>query len=160
MEIQFKEEKRNQPHWSGWYSQEIDHIDTYFKRNGDWLFLRGIAECAPNYERKEIDDLKTQLINNQCQFIRYYCHTPLENPNPLDLINWVKANNFRYEPFARFKYLSKSMGWEFGGNCLEYSSAFTFRIYNRGLAIKVKRAFIESQDPTFKERQKQHFERF
>lgn len=159
MDIQFKEEKRNQPHWANWYSQETDYIDTYFKKDGKWLFLRGIAECAPDYEKQEIETLKAQLVTNQCKFIRYYCHTPLDNPSPLALITWVKDNNLRYEPFTRFKYLSKSMGWEFGGNCCEYSAAFDFRIFDRALAIKVKRAFIESQDPTFAERHNQYLER-
>ena len=159
MKIQFKEEKRGQPQYAGWYNQETDYVDTYFKKNGNWLFLRGIADCAPDYEKREIEDLKAQVVNNQCRFIRYYCHTPIDNPDSLEMIAWVKANNLRWEPFARFEYLSKSMGWEFGGNCLEYSCAFTFRIYDRSLAIKVKRSFIESQDPTFTERRNQYLDR-
>lgn len=152
MEVQFKEEKRNQPHWSGWYNKQTDYIDTYFRTNGKWLFLRGLAECAESYEKQEMENLKTQLIANECEFIRHYCHAPLDKPSPLDMIAWVKTNGLRWEAFTRFQYLKGIKQWEFGGNCMEYSAAFDFHIYDRGLAIKVKKAFIESQDPAFTQR--------
>lgn len=156
MEVQFKEEKRNQSHWSGWYGTQTDYIDTYFRTNGRWLFLRGIAECAKDYERQEMEDLKQQLIANDCKFIRHYCHAPIDKPSPLDMTEWVKDEGLRWEAFTRFRYLKSMEQWEFGGNCMEYSAAFDFRIYDRGLAIKVKRAFIESQDPTFTRRHKEY----
>lgn len=159
MAIQFKEEKRNQPHWSGWYGTETDYIDTYFKHNGKWLFLRGIVECAPDYKKREIENLKRQLLENDCKFLRHYCHAPIENPSPLDMIAWVKNNNLRWEAFTKLEYLNSGSGWEFGGNCMEYSAAFSFRIFDRGLAIRVKKAFIESHDPTFIERRNQYRER-
>ena len=146
MTVQFKEEQRNQPRYLAWYETKSDYIDTYFKRDGKWLFLSGIAECAPDYEKKKIDNLKEQLVRNNCEFIRFYCHAPINNPNPLDMIEWVKTNNLTWEPFAKFYYLKDMHQWEFRGNCREYSAVFTFRIYDRGLAIKTKRAFQLTQD--------------
>ena len=172
MDIQFKEEKRNQPHWSGWYSQEADHIDTYFKNNGNWLFLRGIAECAPDYEKREIDSLKKQLIEHKAKYVCFYCHAPIgdgryavdfitapeDDRNPLRFLAWVQEHRLTFEPFSRFQWLKHIQCWEFGGNLVEYSSAFTYRIWDRELAIKVKRAFMESQDPTFADRRNQYLE--
>ena len=74
MTITFTEQKRNQPCWSGWYRAEIDHIDTHFSIDGAKpIFLRGVAGCAPDYEKREIESLKQQLIDNGAKFIRFYC---------------------------------------------------------------------------------------
>ncbi len=144
MEITFTDRKRNKPTWSGWYGTEIDHIDTHFTSGGVTRFLRGVAECAPDYEKGEMEDLKQQLIDNKAKFIRFYCHAPIDNPSPLDMIQWVKANNLHWESFAKFEYIKSLKLWEFGGNTREYSAAFTFRIFDRGLAVRVKRLFNES----------------
>jgi len=145
MELQFKEERRNQRHWLQWYNCESDYIDSYFKRDGKWVFLRGIAECALDYEKEEIDCLKKQLMENNCKFVRFYCHAPIDSPSPLNMIEWVTATKLTWETFTKFSYLKSMRQWEFGGNCREYSAAFTFRIYDRGLAVRVKRAFLSSQ---------------
>jgi len=144
MKITFIEQRRNNPHYSGWYSHTIDHIDTYFTMNGKRRFLRGIADCALDYEKQEMEALKKQLIANDAKYVRFYCHAPIDNPSPLDMIQWVRDNNLHWESFAKFQYIKSLKTWEFGGNTREYSAAFTFRIFDRGLAIKTKRAFSDS----------------
>lgn len=141
MEIKFTEKKRNSPHWSGWYNAEIDYIDTYFTIDDKTRFLRGIAECAPDYEKRKIDTLKQQLIDNNAKFVSFYCHAPIDNCHPLNFLAWIRENQLTFEPFSAFVYISSLKVWEFRGNLREYSSAFQYRIWNKGLAIKVKQLY-------------------
>lgn len=159
LEITFSQRQRHQPHWSGKYNGEVDYMDTYFTMNGKTHFLRGEVIDAPDYEKREMEGLKAQLIDNHGKFIRYYCHAPIDNPTPLDMIAWLVENGLRWEDFTEFNFYKHGKAWEFGGNTMEYSAAFQFRIYDRSLAIKTKRAFIESQDPTFIDRHNQRKER-
>ena len=158
MEIKFTEKKRNQPRWSGWHGAEIDHIDTYFSVDGgEPQFLRGVVEGATGSDMREIESLKKQLVEHAAKYVCFYCHAPIGNGrhrvdwitapeddrHPLKFLAWVREHNLTFEPFSRFEYLSGMKVWEFGGNLREYSSAFTYRIWDRGLAIKVKRLYNE-----------------
>jgi len=160
MVIIFTEKKRNKPHWSGWHNGEVDHIDTYFSVDGgEPLFLRGVVEgTKPNSnDQWEIESLKRQLINSNFKYVCFYCHAPIgdgryavdflscpeDGRGPLKLLEWVREHKLTFEPFSRFNYISSLKVWEFGGNTREYSAAFTFRIWDRALAIKVKKQFNE-----------------
>ena len=138
----FTERKCNQPHYPLYCGGTVGHIDTYFEAGGKIRFLRGYTEGYAN-EAQEVEELKQQLINNECKYIRFYCHAPIEDRSPLAFLAWVKEHKMTFESFSHFRWIkSKSINaWEFGGNLREYSSAFTYRIFDRALAMQIKKTF-------------------
>lgn len=145
MNIKFIEEKRNKPRFVHWYSGTTDYIDTYFEQNGQKHFLRGVAECAPDYEKEEIEPLKKRVLESNGRYCRFYgglkklhvlrsCSNSAI-PNPLDYAKHVKAEGWHFQEPSL--YCSDDY-CDFHGNIKEFSGAFWYRIYDKQIAEQLK----------------------
>lgn len=147
--IKFIEEKRNQPHFSGWYSKIVDQIDTFFLIGDKKFFLKG--RTNPKYikenidikiQREELEELKQQLIENEGKYVCFYCCKGMLGSknkfiNPVDFLNWVEKNGYHFEDFTEFRYIESLTLWSFSGNLKEYSCSFEFRFFDGDLAGKI-----------------------
>jgi len=151
-DFRFIEEPRNQPHISNWHNFVIDHIDTFAIHNGQKYHIRGRAVGAGLSEFdikrgiEEIEELKTHFIKSGGRWICYYCPSGMlgSNPNwadPFEFLQFVRDNNYSFNSFFGIcKRKSKENDcWEFHGNLVEISHAFSFRIFDKTTINQIKK---------------------
>lgn len=150
-------EQRNKPSFSGWYEQEVDYTDYFYRHKGKRFFIGGVAirkdGTKPEKEKgdnmylvmdypdtiKEIKDRFKQLVKNNFKYFCLYCGrgfygTPDKVTDVFKFIEWVKKEGYKFNEFYRVDYLPSLNCWEFGGNLDKYSCAFCFRIFDEDTA--------------------------
>ncbi len=82
--------------------------------------------------------ISTFLQSNKKSF-QDYCHGKNREHDPLSFMKWIDTQNYHYEHFSSVSKLKSCNVWEYHGNLSEYSSAFSFYIFDKNLAAKCRR---------------------
>jgi hypothetical protein len=146
--VKFIEEPRGNPHFSSWYSGEVDHIDTYALFNGEKYHIRGravgsvVSEFDIERGIEEIEELKRHFIKSRGKWICAYCPSGMlgQNPNwadPFEFLDFVRKNEYTFNEFLGIS--EHKDHWEFHGNLTEISYAFSFRIFDKDIIERIKK---------------------
>lgn len=124
-------------------SNQASYTPVFMEADGKRFFVRNIAK-PHKYDtwgkldhQRSIDDAKKakrQLLENNG---KYCCFYGLKN-NPFDFIKWVKENKYTLEIHGRLFVDSENGFTDFHGNVVEYSAAFTYRIYDENMIHELK----------------------
>jgi hypothetical protein len=128
----------------------IDIIHDDYKGEYAYRFTRAIATlinkaCLQLYaqtycgaEGKLSEEWVTRKISTFLQTDKKafedYCHGQCLEHAPLSFINWIDTQHYHYEQFSTVYKLKDRGVWEYHGNLKEYSSAFSFYIFDKNLA--------------------------
>jgi hypothetical protein len=133
---------------------KIDILHDDYKGDYTYRFIRAIAVlnnntrlqlhaepyCGAQGKLSE-EWVKTKILTflqtNRKAF-QDYCLGRSRAHDPLSFMSWIDTQNYHYEDMSTIHKLKNRSVWNFCGNLKEYSSAFSFYIFDKHLAAKCR----------------------
>jgi len=122
-----------------------EYTPVFMEKDGKRLFIRNIVRplraadylwCKYEYERsiEETEKAKEHLIQTDG---KWYCSHGI-NKNPFEFIKWVQEHKYTFQVWGGSLFKEHKDFTDFHGNLVEYSAAFSYRIYDEAVLSELK----------------------
>lgn len=118
-----------------WYNGDITVTPYYFLRDGKRMFIGNLISdtgraAEDSRHRREMAERLLDLRRNHYEYCTFYSHVK----DLFGFFEWIRKNRYTLEIQGTLLYFDPARQYvDFMGNVCEYSAAFHYRLYSRGL---------------------------
>lgn len=118
-----------------WYNGNITVTPYYFLRDEKRMFISNLVSdtgkaADDDRHRREMAERLLDLRRNHYEYCTFYSHVK----DLFGFFDWIRKNRYTLEIQGTLLYVDPERQYvDFMGNVCEYSAAFHYRLYSRGL---------------------------
>ncbi len=124
--------------FSEWHNGTVTYTPVYLEKDGKRYFLGNTTDADHKNREEEIQWYFNQLQQNDGKYFCLYCHA--KTNNLYTFMEWIKTNDQHLQG-ARLDHDDDYRFVDFGGNLVERSCAFQFRIFDMKIIEEIKNNF-------------------